>query len=85
MPRSQFSDAYAVLIESLIDARITAGVSQTELAAALGKTQPFISKIERSVRRIDLIEFCAIATALGLDPVKFFKQVYRQLPSNLEV
>ena len=65
MPKSVFTDAYASLLGTLIQLRIEKGVSQVELARRLGKTQQFISKVEQGVRRIDMVEFYAIAKALG--------------------
>lgn len=43
----------------LIEARTRAGVTQVELAARLGRHQPFISFVERGERRVDVIEFYA--------------------------
>jgi transcriptional regulator with XRE-family HTH domain len=68
MPRSTFSKAYAVLIEVLVDARRAAGLTQVELAGRLAKPQSFISKIENKERRVDVVEFCAIAEAIGVEP-----------------
>lgn len=85
MPKSVFTDAYQVLLSVLVAARKKAGVSQVELAARLGKPQPFISNIENGIRRIDLIEFYAIARALKLEPVKLFATVVRKLPKGVEI
>lgn len=85
MPRSVFTDAYTVLLETLIAARRRAGITQVELSARLGKPQPFISKIERGVRRIDVVEFYAIARALGADPVGLFASVAKKLPKTIDI
>ncbi|MBI1186485.1 MAG: helix-turn-helix domain-containing protein [Alphaproteobacteria bacterium] len=85
MPRSVFTDAYGILLKALIAARKRAGVSQVELSERLGKPQPFISKIERGVRRIDVIEFVVIARALDLDPVNFLGSVVRKLPASIDI
>jgi len=42
-------------------------VRQTDLADSLGKPQSFVSKYERGERRVDFIEFMAIAEAINLD------------------
>jgi transcriptional regulator with XRE-family HTH domain len=47
---------------------------QQELADRLGKPQSFVAKVERGERRIDVIEFIAIATAIGRDPLRLMKQ-----------
>lgn len=85
MPKSQFSEAYSVIVAVLRQARKEAGLTQTELAKRIGRKQGHISIIETGVRRIDLIEFCAIVRATGRDPVELFAQVYQALPEHLEV
>jgi len=72
MQKSLKSPEYARLIEMLVAVRHDAGVRQQKLAAKLGKPQSFIAKYEGGERRIDLIEFIAIARALGADPVRLF-------------
>jgi len=85
MPKSQFTSAYASFVKVLTAARKEAGVTQVELAERLGKPQPFISSIENGVRRVDLIEFYAIARALKLDPEALFGAVVKRLPKNVEI
>ena len=85
MPKSQFTDAYALLLETLVKARRAAGMTQVELAKALGKPQPVVSNMERGIRRIDMIEFVAIARALGVPPEELFASVLKKLPKRLEI
>jgi len=59
----------------LIDARKAAGLSQTELAERLGRVQTFVSKYERGERRLDLVEFIDVTTALKLDAVKVIRKL----------
>ena len=73
MRKSLKSAEYARLVAMLVAVRHAAGVRQQKLAAKLGKPQSFIAKYEGGERRIDLIEFIAIARALDADPVKLFK------------
>ena len=51
---------------------------QQELADKLGKPQSFVAKFERGERRIDVIEFIAIARAIGRDPMRLLKQYLQQ-------
>jgi transcriptional regulator with XRE-family HTH domain len=85
MPKSVFTDAYASLLETVVEARKALGVSQVELARRLGKTQPFVSYFERGERRIDVIEFYAIMRALGVDPVEMFGELVKKLPERVEI
>ena len=59
--------SYLVLMESLRAAREKADVTQTELASRLEVDQSYISKYERTERRLDVIELRAICQALGLN------------------
>lgn len=85
MPKSQFSEAYGVFLGILRQARRDAGLTQVELAERIGRKQGHVSIVESGVRRIDLIEFCAIAKAMGRDPVELFARVYEALPERLDV
>ena len=85
MPRSQFTEAYDQLLELLVAKREAAGLSQMQLANALRKPQPFISKVETGVRRIDVVEFCAIARALGQDPAKLLAELVSRFPRRLDI
>ena len=70
MPSSIFTQRHQAFIAFLASTRKDAGVTQAELAARLGKPQSFVSKVERGERRLDVIEFCQVAEALGVDPAK---------------
>lgn len=85
MPKTVFSGAHKHLVELLIAARRKAGLTQTELANLIGKDQKFVSLIERGQRRVDVLEFYVIARALGLEPLKFYGELVKRLPSELEI
>jgi transcriptional regulator with XRE-family HTH domain len=73
MQKSLKSVEYDRLIAFLVAVRHAAGVRQQALAKKLGRPQSFIAKYEGGERRLDVIEFIAIARALGADPVKLFR------------
>ncbi len=85
MPKSVFTGAHVELVETLIAARKQAGVTQAELARRVGKDQSFISLVERSQRRVDVLEFYALARALGADPVALFAEVVSKLPELIPI
>lgn len=60
-------------------------MTQEELAARIGKDQTYISLIERSQRRVDVLEFVALARAMGVDPITLFSDVVRKLPKRLDI
>jgi transcriptional regulator with XRE-family HTH domain len=74
MQKSLKSPEYARLIAMLVAVRHDAGVRQQKLAEKLGKPQSFVAKYEGGERRIDLVEFIAIARALDADPVMLFRE-----------
>lgn len=85
MPKSVFTGAHKHLVDVLIAARRRAGLTQAELAVRIGKDQKFVSLIERSQRRVDVIEFFAIAKALNMDPVRLYATIVKKLPEKVEI
>lgn len=60
---------YKILILALIAERTAIGLSQAALAAALRRPPSFVAKVELCERRLDVLEYCAWAYALSLDPL----------------
>ena len=58
---------------TLVAVRDIADITQQQLADLLDEHQSFIAKYEGGERRIDVVEFIAIARALNADPVKLFR------------
>ncbi len=75
MRSSIHSPAYAALRELLVAARRTAGLSQEDVARRLGRPQSFVAKYEGGERKLDVIEFIALAGALEQDPVQLFESL----------
>ena len=85
MPKSVFTGAHQFLVETLISARGKSGLTQAKLAQAVGKDQSFISNIENSQRRVDVLEFYALARAMGADPAKLYAEVVKKLPPKIKI
>ena len=85
MPKSVFSGAHRHLVEVLTTARRDAGLTQAELGGRVGKDQTWVSVIEGAQRRVDVLEFYALARALGRDPVELFAEVTERLPQLVRV
>jgi transcriptional regulator with XRE-family HTH domain len=68
---SVHSSLYRRLLARLREARRHAGLSQVEVARALGRPQSFVSKCETGERRIDVIELWEFA-CLYDKPLGFF-------------
>ena len=82
-PNPVFSPEYAALRAVLVRARTRAGLSQRDLGARLGKTPSHVCRIEQGQRRVDLLEFHRIASALGLDARALFAEIAESLEAVL--
>lgn len=78
MPSSTFSETYPALMRTLVSARLAMEVTQVTLAERRGKPQSYVSKYERGERRIDVVEFCDIAEALGVSASDWFGEYLNQ-------
>jgi transcriptional regulator with XRE-family HTH domain len=61
----------------LTKARTDAGLTQRDLAKRMREPHSFIGKIESGERRLDVVEFVAVAKALKLDPIDLFTRFVR--------
>jgi transcriptional regulator with XRE-family HTH domain len=68
--KSVHSPDQAAFCALMVGARKAAGLTQHALARLLKKPQSFVAKYEGGERRLDVLEFIAIARALGADPLK---------------
>jgi transcriptional regulator with XRE-family HTH domain len=73
MPKSIHRFEYELLRSMLRSRRLAAGMSQLELSKGLGRSQSFVSDIERGVRRIDLIELRDVCALVGTTAVEFLQ------------
>ena len=61
------------MVQLLVQERLAAGLTQRELAQRLGKPHSYVSKIEVSERRIDLMELIHYLRAMRRSPARFVK------------
>lgn len=61
------SEQHKALISILISKREATGLTQAQLADALGRYQSFIARLESGHRRVDVIEFLELARILGFE------------------
>lgn len=85
MPKTVFTGAHQHIVDVLVEARRQSGLTQAQLAAKVGKDQTFVSLIERSQRRVDVLEFVALSTAMGVDPQKMFEKVIDRIPQEFSL
>ena len=67
-----------------MDARLAAGLTQAEVASALGRPQSFVSKYERGERRLDVVELLEVARVLKTDPVAIVRDLADPTRENLK-
>jgi transcriptional regulator with XRE-family HTH domain len=65
MPKTIHRPEYDVVLAMVRSLRERAGITQTDMSAQLGRSQSFISDIERGVRRIDVLELRDICRLAG--------------------
>ena len=75
MTKSVFTAKYDRFRLLMVEARKSVELTQSQLAKKLSRPQSFVSKYERGERRLDVVEFLAVAKAIGTDPVKLIKKL----------
>lgn len=67
MAKTLGTEQHKALIAMLIAKREAAGLTQAQLAEALGEYQSFVARLESGQRRVDVIELIELARILGFD------------------
>lgn len=73
--KSQFPELYKRFGQLLAEEREARGLSQSEIARRLSKPSSAVWKYENSELRLDVIEFIALAKAVGFDPLEFMRKL----------
>lgn len=79
------SPSYQTAISLLVEARKAHGLTQRDLAARVEKPPSFIAKIEVGERRVDVIEFIALARAIGGIEADLLRTLIATLPDKLSI
>lgn len=79
MPKTIFTGENLAVVQTIKAARLKAGLKQEELAARIGKDQSWLSLVERSQRRLDVVEFVALARAMALKPEELLTEVVARM------
>lgn len=72
-------DPKQVFLELLLEYRKASGISQEELAARIGWRQTDISKVQRGVRRIDVLELRTWLSGMEQSFAEFVTELDRRL------
>lgn len=79
MPDTAGTDDQRRLVEVLVEARRAAGLRQVDLAELLGRSQTFVTNVERGERRVTVLEFVRFAEVLGVPPTDLFEALVKRL------
>lgn len=63
----------------LREMRLEAGLTQTELAARIGKDQAYVSRYESGQRRLDVLEVREMCNAVGMTLEVFARRLEKAL------
>lgn len=74
---SLHGESYAAFVRMLVERRKASGLSQQDVADAMGWPQSFIAKVEKRERRLDAVEFIRIAAAIGFDPARIIRELQK--------
>jgi HTH-type transcriptional regulator/antitoxin HipB len=73
--RTEPSERFAPLANVLRERRKAAGLSQAQVAAALGWRQSVVGDVELARRRLNVYELVDYANVLGCDPEIIFHEI----------
>lgn len=79
MEKSIHTRDHAAFLRLLKQAREDSGQTQVDLAAALKKSQSFVSKVERGETRLDVIQLRTVLAALGVSLPDFARSLEQEL------
>ncbi len=75
MEKTLGSAQHKALIEFLIKQREEVGMTQAELADAIGEYQSFVARVESGQRRIDVVEFIHLAEVLDFNAQEILETI----------
>ncbi len=68
MPKTIHTERHRELRSLLVRERKAHGLTQPQVAKKLGKPPSYVAKYELGERRLDILEYLDVATAIGFDP-----------------
>lgn len=78
MAKSVHSTRHLLIAAALAEQRRRKGLTQAQVAQAMGRHQPFIANIESGERRLDLVELLDIARVIDLDVQLLVKRLQNE-------
>lgn len=85
MTRTIRSDGLLALGRAIIEIRTSRGMSQRQFADSLGCSNTFLAKIELGVRRLDVVEFVALARAMDVEAAELLVKIQEATPRTQKI
>ena len=79
MEKTLNSARNVLLCQMLQDTRIAVGLTQVQLAAKLSVHQTEVSRVERGITRVDLLELCDFLVAMDVPLLEFVAELEGRL------
>jgi len=81
--RGRYNSHPQVLIDAITGLRKQKGLTQDQMAKAIGAKQAFVSKYETGERRLDFLDLVAICKVLSMSIAKFAERFETARNRNL--
>jgi transcriptional regulator with XRE-family HTH domain len=78
LSKTIYTERHQRLRKLLVARRKEAGLTQTVVAVRLGKPPSYVAKYEGGDRRLDVLEFLDVATAIGFEPCALIRSLLRK-------
>lgn len=75
MVKTITSKTHRCLVKWLRQERIAKRLKQSDVARRLREHQSWVARLESGQRRLDVVEFLAIANAIGFNPAKMIRKL----------
>ena len=73
------SSEYKPVFAKLVEMRSKAGMTQRDLAKALKREHSFVWRIETGRRRLDVVEFYWVCSALGRNAAVIYRDLIQEI------
>lgn len=80
--RARFSEEYGILIEMLVKLRLSARITQQQMADIIGKSQSHISMWENRESEMSIVDIMKWCDAVGIKTSKLFEAYENKFRHN---
>lgn len=70
------------MVKLIREKRIAKELTQMDVAKRLREHQSWVARLESGQRRLDVVEFLAVARAIGFDPAKMIRMLVNVRNNN---